>query len=1034
MIVPPGGPMLLRPGECIDIIGHRRVARTITVAQPQDLPDDWHGDTSESEASLMQIALQAYHSRTFSTGITHRYETGRFLRQLRSFRDHSVSVTRDKHNPTFLVESYFLSYPHHGSCHQSRKLRVHGPSGTWRNQISGVWADLLDFHRPFEFYLVLPQPPRTPTEGGEPAVHVLLIQDSLPDHSGVLLTVVEAGQTSRIAVFVPELASRRVLLLASGLISRCYRTELPVHCEIWHSGFVVLDRFLLEVDNGFGFFVGIFRVAGTVRIPEDPLAATLEDASQIPHTPATSQQPDHGSTGEAPVHQPVEAHESDEIGHLQIASKLSPGERPVSLDLYDLLGCSADQKDAVSRHRLWNSVDDQEVIVHLIPAEPDDLFPPFLPVPAHHTFQSVVDRLSGWGHHHSAVRLWPRDAYFCFRPTLTGNYTVLLPVEDWNPAHIFTYAGCSDGTPIDHMKFLLHKGMLRATILRTVDASPQVRLVYYHNNVPSLDSGTAKPKEPTDWPEPQPPRSFGLSFVPRSCDPLPAGPVFDIGKSLQDIADSMNCMQFQLCQDWTHLDLPDATWSFMSTLPCWDMSQDFRGRFDRYLIFTDGSSKPANRHKSALWNDEHGTHHDAWAFIVVAERYDHSPHLTLLGWHSQVVIHDPHGIHFTGADRACSALAEQEAMLWSGLWRLFLNDNTSTCFCTDSSMTQGQSLGLMNCHSDHSTFRALRAVHQALQAALTDQHYKVHHVAAHAGDPLNECVDCLARFEATNGHRLPRFVFPFHEWKHALPHAFDQGIDLPPWTPCGLGLTCPERIPPPVQPIEQTKIIETHHFDIRIGSANVNSLFVGPHGYAGKLSFLRNQMRERGFLALGIQEARSPAGLTQSDGILRFASGSDQGHHGIELWIDLSRKFAPHGSENCRFRPDQFVVTHATPRLLIVHAVHPLLEGLWAPPVKQQALHRTQINRATVQLDLQHRRQPWLTDVQTQCDALTTEINEQAHRQCGRAPVQPKKPFIGSSAWQLRQAKLAGPDQGTLLPMSSSRMSTLELWEEPNSS
>ena len=119
-----------------------------------------------------------------------------------------------------------------------------------------------------------------------------------------------------------------------------------------------------------------------------------------------------------------------------------------------------------------------------------------------------------------------------------------------------------------------------------------------------------------------------------------------------------------------------------------------------------------------------------------------------------------------------------------------------------------------------------------------------------------------------------------------------------------------------------TKTAKCH---LSCASGNVASLCRGPDGHAGKLDYLRTQMKEHGLVVLGIQEARSPAGLSCVDQVLRLAGGA-QGHlYGLELWVNLDQPLAYVNKQAIRFKKADFAVVVAEPRLLIVHAVNSVL-------------------------------------------------------------------------------------------------------------
>jgi hypothetical protein len=74
-----------------------------------------------------------------------------------------------------------------------------------------------------------------------------------------------------------------------------------------------------------------------------------------------------------------------------------------------------------------------------------------------------------------------------------------------------------------------------------------------------------------------------------------------------------------------------------------------------------------------------------------------------------------------------------------------------------------------------------------------------------------------------------------------------------------------------------------------LATVNIGSLFVGPEGYAGQLQFLREQMQLFKLNVLGLQETRSPAGMSTADNMLRLAGGAHHGQYGIEIWNKINQ-------------------------------------------------------------------------------------------------------------------------------------------------
>eukprot|EP00438_Fugacium_kawagutii_P031926 Skav214801 [mRNA] locus=scaffold740:118185:123383:+ [translate_table: standard] len=131
---------------------------------------------------------------------------------------------------------------------------------------------------------------------------------------------------------------------------------------------------------------------------------------------------------------------------------------------------------------------------------------------------------------------------------------------------------------------------------------------------------------------------------------------------------------------------------------------------------------------------------------------------------------------------------------------------------------------------------------------------------------------------------------------------------------------------PPAQPNQATPLVArpryaSHCYYLAVATANVGSLYTGPTGYAGKLGYIRSQMRAHGLLAMGIQEARTEQNLTSSDDILRISSGSDGGQAGVELWVDLQQPYKHVNDDPCYLLRKNFVVVHADPRALLVRVL-----------------------------------------------------------------------------------------------------------------
>eukprot|EP00435_Cladocopium_sp_Y103_P016898 s1730_g4.t1 len=70
---------------------------------------------------------------------------------------------------------------------------------------------------------------------------------------------------------------------------------------------------------------------------------------------------------------------------------------------------------------------------------------------------------------------------------------------------------------------------------------------------------------------------------------------------------------------------------------------------------------------------------------------------------------------------------------------------------------------------------------------------------------------------------------------------------------------------------------------------------------------------------MALQETRSEQGFSQNGGILRFCTGHQDGHYGIEVWFDTQTPFAfPDGGSPLRFQLSHFQVAHQDPRRMLL--------------------------------------------------------------------------------------------------------------------
>eukprot|EP00438_Fugacium_kawagutii_P009478 Skav204851 [mRNA] locus=scaffold1883:140851:146081:+ [translate_table: standard] len=376
-------------------------------------------------------------------------------------------------------------------------------------------------------------------------------------------------------------------------------------------------------------------------------------------------------------------------------------------------------------------------------------FPLFLEVAPPGQEPEVQHGLQAYGHQCVVCRGGKTEHFVCLPHHRVSaahdegiRYYVYGPEEGNCSEEVFVHTSTLTMTPLDHMKKLYQLGRTRAVILQELQLASGIYSIVYHNSIPESEHVDNK-RDPTPWPTRQPLCSGGpLAF---DCDLVPqASPrqTLTLGGPLTGIL----------------------------------------------------STPTALRNPFELEEQGHG---DAWAFLVLGERYT-SPHtssLTLLGWQAQRVIYTPDHCAHIGSDRIGAELAEKEALTWAALWRLSQNDRTPTVFCVDSTSTAFQADGTFGTSDAGPCYQLMRGIFHALEEILPADALRVHHVRSHTGNPWNEMVDVLAKEEAKIGFRLPRQSLDMKKWRPVIPHLwmiFAQHKGLPTFTTGGFDVGPPD--------------------------------------------------------------------------------------------------------------------------------------------------------------------------------------------------------------------------------------------------
>ena len=587
--------------------------------------------------------------------------------------------------------------------------------------------------------------------------------------------------------------------------------------------------------------------------------------------------------------------------------------------------------------------------------------PPFIVLRADYDAEDVQLELHRWGLTGTFHQVPGHDKVLCMPPDFQpeGNkITYIFANKD---------PSCSDGTilhsaqhvmtEIEIMKFLYQLGYQRAAVLEHYAIEEHFYQVIYKDVIGNFDDNTiAKPQKA--WPMKQSTDFCRAPVTDQLCGLKQNDTQFKLRfhRSIEDVCDLLQSGQ-SLCTDWQQLDLPPEITAAITACDEWNPQI----HLDRLIIYTDGSSS-ASRHSHPERCDGPDTKVDSWAFVVLGEHYD-SQKIYFLGWQAQPILYGNDKEQHLGADRVGSEITEREALFWALLWRIGRNSYIPTVFRPDNTTVIGQAQGTYGAQHRGTAFTCLRGAYQLLDNILPPGDLQLAHVRGHCGDVWNDFADIAAKSESRRSHYLPRQGCDIRLWLDDFPYLwtlFAKDHGLPPLTSEG---HCPHPpdLPGPLisNHPDSRRPMTTTNISLSLCSGNVQSLYKGPDGHSGKLDYLRAQMKELHFNICGIQEARSEAGTSFTNSVIRFASGADKHNYGVELWINMDQPYAHKGRKPLYFARNDFVIVKATPRLLIAHVVNDHLD-IWLI-----VGHAPQSGRAAAE------RQAWWSELCSFLEELT---------------------------------------------------------------
>ena len=502
------------------------------------------------------------------------------------------------------------------------------------------------------------------------------------------------------------------------------------------------------------------------------------------------------------------------------------------------------------------------VIVRVTAPPGESLVPTLLEIVGDINLETVKEELRRWGHSTADLLLLNSThggypvAVADVKPTCQCFFILLW--EDATDTFLWQESSTLPSTwnELDFMGLLGRLGKPRSVVIATLQLSARISVIQFE------DVAQAQRQiEQVKWYVADLPRFRGtgpsVTFleqlhrnVREPCDGLctlrPGCPL-DVVAQLFDTHDFLQ-------SSFEGLDLPPQCREFLG-----DPISDY-SNFDRLRIYVDGSSNPAYLH----WEPELVLREgkpDAWAFLVMGETYlpNGTSQYSFIGYATQPICYERHLPQYAGAERIGSDVAEREALLWSGLWRIALNLCIPTVFLSDSKTAGCFAFGENGAIEPDLGHRLTRGVFQTLSVLLPGDALQLQHVRGHTGEVGNECCDLLAKWSSHHTHWLKRQGVDLRVWKHVLPslwwYFFPADHGLPPFDSSGIFYPFAPDLPSKESPHD------CHHdktvygtvtvvISLCVITANVQTLGRGPEGFVGKLDYLQQQFLDVGALVL----------------------------------------------------------------------------------------------------------------------------------------------------------------------------------------
>ena len=337
--------------------------------------------------------------------------------------------------------------------------------------------------------------------------------------------------------------------------------------------------------------------------------------------------------------------------------------------------------------------------------------------------RQVEDELRHWGLECVAFQFGEHEQFLCFNKDCPEENTYqhyMFCNQDLRDSQgCILHSQASELNHCDMMKLLDSLGYARAVILKEEKLPLAIHRATFCDVVPEFADKEVHNKLRSKWPQwhtnPVTSTPFFPADVLESGRPDKGAHMIHTGFSQEDLKELIQAGENFLNEDFSafeRLDLPEFVQNAI-------MQPRTLESFDRWLIYTDVTSQSRLRRHAPQHADALGFP-DAWSMIVLGEKIiaDGSTKVEPIGWYAQPVHYDPSGACFTHAERIGAEVAEREAPIWAGIWRITQNSTTPTIFCCDSLSCGNQAFGNIGVGKPDLAYRLLRGIFQCLEYGL----------------------------------------------------------------------------------------------------------------------------------------------------------------------------------------------------------------------------------------------------------------------------------------------------------------------------